>query len=245
MAQRNILLLEKEGSPWISFFEEFFEDTSARLHPVTDPQAAGGLIDRISQDVAFVNADTLTKPLIQKLKVLRQHSVRFRAFQLGFSKEGPHLFPFDDVFQEITSFSNFQKQLVQHLPLPEKIRVLLVDDEHEIGAMMLDFFERRVNPSFELEYVDNGVKGLQALERSKPDIVILDIKMPIKDGREVYREIRKRGWDVPVVIFFDAISGDEMMEIHKFGRPAVVEKGSHQSAMPEMMTLIKKMVYFG
>ena len=65
------------------------------------------------------------------------------------------------------------------------------------------------------------------------------------DGRELYREIHKRKIELPVIIFFDAISDDEVQSIHQIGRPAIVEKGSHQSEMPIFIDLIKKMVYFG
>lgn len=245
MPKRNILLLDKKESPWFGFLEEFFEDTSSKSHSFHDASAAGSFLERSPIDVLFINPELLSLPLSQKLKVLTHHSPGARIFRLGFREGMANIFPFEDGFDQIPSLVDFQKQLVQHLPLIETIRVLVIDDEHEIGGMIMDFLDRRVHPAFEVEYVDNGAKGLEALAKKIPDVIVLDIKMPVKDGREVYREIKKRGLEIPVIIFFDAISGDEMVEIHKYGRPAVVEKGARQSAMPEMMTLIKKLAYFG
>jgi DNA-binding response OmpR family regulator len=121
----------------------------------------------------------------------------------------------------------------------------VIDDESEVGRMLEDFLKDRSNPSFEVEYADNGQKGLDAIDRHRPDVILLDIKMPVKDGREVYRELKQRGLDIPVIIFFDAVSGDEMIEIRSIGQPAVLEKGSRQSALTTMPDLIRKMIYFG
>lgn len=65
------------------------------------------------------------------------------------------------------------------------------------------------------------------------------------DGRELYKAIRKKELDIPTIVFFDAVSTYELSEIHKFGRPAVIEKGSYQGSPPELMHLFKKMAYFG
>lgn len=245
MPKRNVLILDNEDSPWFPFLEEFFEDTPSRLNTFYDSASAGAAVDRTPQDIAFINPGLLSPSLTQKLKVLRQRLPDSRTFQIHAPKGSAITFPFEDFFHPVPSLIDFQKQLVQHLVLPEIIRVLVVDDEQEIGAMMRDFFERRVNPTFEIEYAENGAVGLEMIKKKRPDVLVLDVKMPVKDGREVYREIKKNNWDIPVIIFFDAISGDEMVEIHKIGRPAVVEKGARQSAMPEMMTLIKKMAFFG
>jgi len=245
MAEKNLLVLEKKGSFWDSFLQEFFEDTRATLHWFEDSLKAGSLFNRLTPDIVFSNPKLLSLPFAQKMNVLRHSRPDFRVFRLGTEETAAPSFVFDDQFEPVSSFEHFQRKLLEHLPLPEKIRVLVVDNEVEIGTMVRDFLERRVNPSFEVDYAPNGEEGIRAIENKKPDVLVLDIKMPIKDGREVYREITSKGLKIPTIIFFDAISGDEMVEIHKVGKPAVIEKGSRQSAMPELMALIKKMAYFG
>ncbi len=245
MPARKVLVLEKKESDWVPFLEEFFEDTGADVTFSHDAASAQALVERIFPDILFFNSNLLAMPLAQKFKAFKQSTPAFRIFQLGPAQRNNFGLPIDDLFETVPSLILFQKQLVQHLPLPETVNVLVIDDEHEIGSMVRDFLASRVHPSFAVEYVDNGKKGIEAMEKKKPDVVVLDVKMPVMDGREVYREMARRGLKIPVVVFFDAISGDEMVEIHKVGRPAVVDKGSRQSAMPEMMALIKKMAYFG
>jgi CheY-like chemotaxis protein len=245
MAERNLLILEKKESPWFGFLEEFFEDTPSMLHVFHHSTTAGQCLDRIPPDMIFVNPEMLSLSLAQKINVLQQSRSHFRVFQLGSCEGVVPKIQWDACFREIPLFVDFRKTLVEYLPLPEKISVLVVDDEPEIGTMLRDFLERRVNPAFLVDYASDGVQGLQAIEKNRPDVLVLDIKMPVQDGREVYREITKRNLKIPVIVFFDAISGDEILEIHQIGKPAIVEKGSRESSMPELMSLIKKMAYFG
>lgn len=244
MAQKNIVLLDSNTSPWRDFLKEFFEDTATQLHLFEDANVFGGQFSQLNPDILFINPEKMTLPLAQKINVFRQSSPSFRIFQIGESKTNLQIV-WDDRFEMVPPLLDFQKRFVDHLPLPEKIRVMVIDDEVEIGAMIVDFLERRINPAFEVRYTSDGFQGLKDIEKNPPNVLVLDIKMPVKDGREIYKELAKKGLKIPVIVFFDSISGDEMVEIHKYGRPAVVEKGSRHSALPELMSLIKKLAYFG
>ena len=250
MAERKIFILEEKENPWCEFLQEFFEDTPSRIHLVHDAKSAGDYLGRAHADMALVNPKLLTLPIVQKMKVLRQSFPDFRLFGISAERKLADAHKqdgliFDDLFDGIPPLIDFQKRIAQHLPVPDSIRVLVIDDEAEIGEMIKDFLGERTHPTFDVTYTADGKKGLHLLEAQLHDVVVLDVKMPILDGREVYREIKKKGLKIPVIVFFDAISGDEMVDIREIGRPAVVEKGARQSAMPEMMALIKKMVYFG
>lgn len=230
----------------MTFLSECFEDSSSQLiysHEASNLSAV--MTDGHFPDMAFINQNYLSLSLVQKLKILKQSRPEFLLFHLGKLAKNQHNLPFNDAFVEPLDLSIFHKQLVQHLPLPEKIKVLLIDDEQEVLTMMRDYLENRTKPSFDIHHCENGLIGLQTLEKGGFDVVVLDVKMPVMNGREVYREIKARGIKTPVIIFFDAIFGDEMVEIHQYGQPAVVEKGARASAMPDMSALIKKLVYFG
>ncbi len=242
---RKVLLFDQKDTPWISFFEEYFEETSSQFYFFFESSKAGVFLDTTAPDLIFLNAAHLSRALAQKMKVLRQSRPHSRLFHLGPPPKETHSLIFDEIFLEPLSQTQFQKIMVPHLPIPEKIRMLVIDDDPEVSDTIRDYLEHRTNPSFEICREFDGEKGLALLEKEHFDLVVLDIKMPVLNGCEVYAEIKKRGIQTPVIIFFDAIFGDEMVEIHKHGRPAVVEKGSGSSAMPEMMALIKKMVYFG
>lgn len=243
MAKRKILLMEREGGPWAGLLSEFFEDTESTLDICRDAGKAKSLFGKDQHDILFLDPALVPMNLIQAVKASRQAYPGMRVFGTGAAQAGSQM-AFDGFFEFPPSLTEFQRQIMRKFDFPEKLDILVVDDEKDIGVMIKDFLESRSNPSFEVRYAENGVKGLNSLVKRKPDVLVLDIKMPEKDGREVYREAKQKGIHVPTIVFFDAISGDEMTEIRKHGRAAVIEKGAPQSAMPELMELIKKMYYF-
>ncbi len=84
--------------------------------------------------------------------------------------------------------------------LLEDVRILVVDD-HEVNRKILNVL-LTTQKAISVE-VSNGFKALKMLEKEKFDLIILDIHMPVMDGRETLLHIRKsdKPWkDIPVVI---------------------------------------------
>ncbi|GEM_PF-1339668 len=79
---------------------------------------------------------------------------------------------------------------------PSVKKVLIIDDEQEIGEMLYSFL---VPHNYKVFLAFNGQMGLEYFEEIKPDIVLLDLKMPDIDGLEVLKIIRKVS-ETPVVI---------------------------------------------
>lgn len=77
-----------------------------------------------------------------------------------------------------------------------KIRVLLADDHGDV----LDTVARLLVPEFDVVgTVTNGKALLSAAERLKPDVVIVDISMPILNGIEAVRRLMESGSQAQVV----------------------------------------------
>lgn len=67
-------------------------------------------------------------------------------------------------------------------------RILIVDDDpvnHEILGEYLDL------AGYQVLHAEDGAKGLEAMEREKPDLVLLDIQMPVMDGFRMMEAIQK------------------------------------------------------
>lgn len=79
---------------------------------------------------------------------------------------------------------------------PQAKKILIIDDEQEICEMLYTFL---VPHNYKVFLAFNGQMGLEYFEEIRPDIVLLDLKMPDIDGREVLKIIRKVS-DVPVII---------------------------------------------
>ncbi len=243
MPKRQILVLQTKTSPWNEFLKEFFQDTASELSFFQDPAAVKTALERQPHEIVFADPALVSLPLSQALEVARQSGRDVIVFSAGAAQPAAR-FKFDENFPVIPEMLEFQKKLLRCLRFPEKIHVLVVDDELEIGRMICDFLDRRVKPSFETEHAPNGAEGLRRILERAPDVMVLDIKMPLLDGREVYREMRKNGLNVPTIVFFDAVFGDELAEMRLYGKPAVIEKGAPQSALPELLELVKKMWFF-
>jgi DNA-binding response OmpR family regulator len=79
----------------------------------------------------------------------------------------------------------------------EKVRILLVDDDRQNSEFLRKFLEVE---GYEVTYAENGRKGWEAFSAAKPDLVLLDVNMPVMNGFELARLIRER--DLGVLIFF-------------------------------------------
>ncbi len=75
-------------------------------------------------------------------------------------------------------------------------RILLIDDDAKLGMLLRAYFSRF---DLELESALEGDSGLRKLAAFSPDLVILDIMLPGRDGFELCREIRKTS-AVPIIM---------------------------------------------
>lgn len=78
-----------------------------------------------------------------------------------------------------------------------QIQLLLVDDEAVIIANLAPFLQRS---GFRVATAADGAAALRALTAAPPDLVILDVMMPVLDGREVLRQLRRAGNWTPVIL---------------------------------------------
>ena len=75
-------------------------------------------------------------------------------------------------------------------------RILLVEDDMKTAStVMLYLFQ----DGFEADHVSSGVDALQMVRESRPDLVILDVMLPLLDGYDVCRIIRAES-DVPIIM---------------------------------------------
>lgn len=244
MPSCSVLVLEKHGGPWCSFLEAYFSDTPISFRAVEDPAQAAAIFDKFLPRVVFLTPDFLNKGFRQKLKVRRNTHPAFRVYGLGNVPQEQKEGLLDAVFPSLLTPADFNKRFVETLPVPDVIRLLVVDDEEEVGVMARDYFEGRRTPAFEITCAANGREAFTAIARQRPEVIILDIKMPVMDGREFYAKLKAEKADIPVIVFFDSISGEELSAMRRFGNPAVVEKGLKGSSLPTVMQLVKKLVFF-
>ena len=91
-------------------------------------------------------------------------------------------------------------------PTGPRERVLVADD----NADMRDYVQRLLASRYDVETVGNGVEALEAIRRTRPDLLVSDVMMPARDGFGLLREIRADPelGSLPVILL-SARAGDE------------------------------------
>lgn len=70
-------------------------------------------------------------------------------------------------------------------------KIVIVDDELNIRILLKQTLERLCDDNdVEIYTADNGRKGLELIKEKKPDLVFLDVMMPLLNGYEVCKEVR-------------------------------------------------------
>src|SRR5690348_10085247 len=84
-------------------------------------------------------------------------------------------------------------------PMSHKKRILLIEDEEDIAALIK--LQAEVT-GYKLHVEVDGINGYRAIEREKPDLVILDIMLPGQNGFDVCRKMKANPEvrNIPVII---------------------------------------------
>ena len=83
----------------------------------------------------------------------------------------------------------------------QKVRVLIIDDEDTIRQVLSEFFASfNHGYSYVVETAANGADGVIAALRSSPDLVLLDMRMPMMDGLQVLKQLRAINLSMPVLV---------------------------------------------
>ena len=120
------------------------------------------------------------------------------------------------------------------------IRVVLADD-HPIVLDGLETLFRMEQDIQVLARCVNGEEALRAVRQHRPDILILDIRMPAKDGLEVLREMQGDEIPTQVVLLTVALDEDETVEALRLGVRGVVLK----EMAPQMLIQCVRKVHAG
>ncbi len=85
------------------------------------------------------------------------------------------------------------------LHLPQMQRVLIVEDEVDIADLIMFNLQRA---GYGVSKAHDGITGTEAAIRERPDLIVLDLMLPGRDGYSVFREVRRdpRTSHIPVIM---------------------------------------------
>src|SRR4051812_29905511 len=92
------------------------------------------------------------------------------------------------------------------------ITILLVDDDEEDILIFKEVVRNDIDSNINIITSTNGVECLKALENISPDVIFLDINMPVMGGKECLEKIKNDPQlkDIPVVIYSTSTNLNEI-----------------------------------
>jgi len=111
---------------------------------------------------------------------------------------------------------------------PDRPRVLLVDDYPDAREMYAEYLEFS---GFEVVEAENGMEALQRAVETSPDIILMDLSLPVMDGWEATRRLKadKRTAPIPVV----ALTGHALAGISEGAKKAGCDAFVTKPCLPE------------
>jgi DNA-binding NtrC family response regulator len=103
-----------------------------------------------------------------------------------------------------------------------KAKILTIDDEPDFTNMIMEYFQAR---GYEVYATSRGVKGMDIIREKKPDIVLIDLKMPGIDGDQVVAQLKSihpKAKPIIITAFID--EGKTKKRLEKVGVYAYFEK---------------------
>ncbi|MFK7956760.1 MAG: response regulator [Lysobacterales bacterium] len=92
---------------------------------------------------------------------------------------------------------------------PKQWQILLVEDD-DIDALVIERLLHELRPDIQVSRSVNGEESLQQAQEKRPDLILMDIRMPLMDGREALTHLKRdpEMRDIPVVMMSTS-SNDE------------------------------------
>ena len=102
-------------------------------------------------------------------------------------------------------------------------RIAIIEDDSVISQMYRMKFEA---DGFDVQVANNGRDGVALVNDFSPDIILLDIQMPVMNGDEALREIRRNDWGktVPVLILTNLGEEEAPKDIRSLGIESYIVK---------------------
>jgi len=115
-----------------------------------------------------------------------------------------------------------------------KIRVLLADDHGVLRAGL----RALINAEPDMEVVGEAANGREALEQARelgPDVIVMDISMPVMDGLEATRLIRQEGLDCQIIMLTVHAEEEYLFETLQAGGSGYVLKSAADTDLMEAL----------
>lgn len=118
------------------------------------------------------------------------------------------------------------------MPMNPKVRVLLVDD-HGVVRQGMKLYLATDSSIEVVGEANNGQEALTQVEKLEPDVVIMDLLMPVMDGISAIREIKKHFPEVEIVAVTSVLEDKKVVDAVQAGAMGYLLKDTDAAALSE------------
>ncbi|WP_459996348.1 response regulator, partial [Marinitoga arctica] len=120
-------------------------------------------------------------------------------------------------------------------------KILIVDDDITTGLIIIEYIK-------ELNYIpilaSNGKEALEILEKEKVSAILMDLYMPVMNGFEAIKKIRKMNIPTPIIILTTATNESDLREAAKYGADDFLTKPVNFDELKIRLNTILKVKIF-
>ena len=103
----------------------------------------------------------------------------------------------------------------------KKICILVVDDSNLNRQVLVEFLQTK---DFDIIEAVDGKQGIEYIQTYKPDVVLLDLIMPVMDGFETMDNLRKMGISIPIIVITAYIKENTYVRCKELGAAGFLNK---------------------
>ncbi|MDP3296308.1 MAG: response regulator [Thermodesulfovibrionia bacterium] len=107
--------------------------------------------------------------------------------------------------------------------MPKQNKILFVDDTKMFQSI---YKSKLMSEGYEVKTADNGLEAIKSLSEEKPDLILLDLNMPVMDGFKVLQAVKANPIfsSIPVIIFSSRGQAEEIEKAVNLGADGYLVK---------------------
>lgn len=118
---------------------------------------------------------------------------------------------------------------------PVKKHILIVEDDLALNDAFSTVLRKE---GFNVSCAFNGQEALDLVLRDSVDLILLDIIMPVMDGTEFLRRVKSKALKIPIIVFSNLDSQNNVSEVYKLGATHYMLKA--WASPKELVKIVKR-----
>jgi len=134
----------------------------------------------------------------------------------------------EEILRGINNFFGYkveEDEPEERVSAEKKKKVLWIEDDRLLGSILS---KKLISSGFDLDYVKSGEEALMSLQKSKPDVIVVDLLLPVMSGFEILQKMKEDSalQDVPKVVLSNLSKASDISKAKSLGALKFLVKAS-------------------